>query len=136
LEIDMRSKKPASSSIRLVIGVLILFFAATLVASSQEIKTLQLPDTSANWQERVYSESLFPRFSFLPPQPLGLLYQEPLVSTRLLFPLQEKIDLISPWKLQLANREKYKTMWTILGSIEAGGVAYIAYQHIKKYGLK
>jgi hypothetical protein len=27
-------------------------------------------------------------------------------------------------------------MWTILGSIEAGGVAYIAYQHIKKYGLK
>jgi hypothetical protein len=136
LENDMRSKKSSSSLIRLIVGILVLFFAATLVASSQELKTLQLPDTSVNWQQRVYSESLFPRFSFLPPRPLGLLYQEPLVPSRLFFPLQEKIDLASPWKLELANQEKYRTMWTILGSIEAGGVAYIAYQHIKKYGLK
>ena len=45
------------------------------------------------------------------------------------------LDLASPWKLQLLNESKYRTMKIILESIELGGVAYIAYRHIKKYGL-
>jgi hypothetical protein len=133
---DMRLKMYTPNSGKLIVGFLILFIAATLVASSQEM-TLKLPDTTSNWQQKVFSDTLFPRLSFLPPQPLRVLYQPAVLPPQSLFwTMPEKIDLVSPWKLQLANQEKYSTWRTILGTIQVGGVAYIAYQHIKKYGLK
>ena len=50
--------------------------------------------------------------------------------------LETKSDLLSPWKLQLRSQEKYQIWQSILGSVQAGGVAYLMYLHIKKYGLK
>ena len=136
-EIDMRPKKSASNSKKLAAGILMLFFALTLVASGQERTSVQPPDTSVNRQQSFHSESLFVRLSFWHPQSLGFLYQLPAVPSQSIFwTLPEKTDLVSPWKLELANQEEYQTMRTILGSIELGGVAYIGYQHIKKYGLK
>ena len=133
----MRSKNPAYNLGKLLVGILILFFATTLVASSQEQMTLKLPDTSASWQRTVFSDSLFPTFSFLPPRPLGLLCKlSEFPSQPNFWTLPDKIDLIAPWKLQLAKQEKYSTMRLILGSVGFGGAAYIAYQHLKKYGLK
>ncbi|MGD0038253.1 MAG: hypothetical protein ABSC53_13290 [Bacteroidota bacterium] len=47
-----------------------------------------------------------------------------------------EIDLKSAWKQELTKQEEYQTLRTILGSIEMGGVAYLTYLHLKKYGLK
>ncbi len=47
-----------------------------------------------------------------------------------------KIDLESAWKQELTKQEEYRTLRTILGSIEMGGVGYLTYLHLKKYGLK
>jgi hypothetical protein len=53
-----------------------------------------------------------------------------------LWKLQQNLNLSPIWKLELAKQEEYKTLHIILGSIEAGGVAYLIYLHFKKYGLK
>jgi hypothetical protein len=50
--------------------------------------------------------------------------------------LESKSNLLSPWRLELKDRENYRVWQTILGSVQAGGVAYLLYLHIKKYGLK
>ena len=49
---------------------------------------------------------------------------------------QQQIDLNSPWKQELAEQNRYHTLRSILGAVQAGGTAYILYEHIKKYGLK
>lgn len=43
-----------------------------------------------------------------------------------------KIDLTAPWKLQLQRKEENKTLYSILGSVQLGGTAYLLYRHIKK----
>ncbi len=48
----------------------------------------------------------------------------------------DDIDLAAPWKLQLARENQHRTLYTILGAVQAGGVAYLAYRHIRKHGLK
>jgi hypothetical protein len=48
----------------------------------------------------------------------------------------EVMDLATPWKLQLARENEHRTLYTILGAVQAGGVAYLAYKHIQKYGWK
>lgn len=47
----------------------------------------------------------------------------------------EKTDIASPWKIYLEEQKKNSTWRSVLGSVQLGGVAYIAYRHIKKYGL-
>ncbi|HLP15406.1 MAG TPA: hypothetical protein VK470_04045 [Bacteroidota bacterium] len=49
---------------------------------------------------------------------------------------QEKPDLAAPWKLQLARQERYSTMQAIVGAVQAGGTAYLAYRYLKKHGFK
>lgn len=48
----------------------------------------------------------------------------------------EQIDLLAPLKLQLTREEELSTLYTILEAVQIGGVAYIAYRHIKRYGFK
>ena len=48
---------------------------------------------------------------------------------------EPKVDLISPYLLQRQRDNKLSTLYTVLGAVELGGVAYIAYRHIKKYGF-
>ncbi len=43
-----------------------------------------------------------------------------------------KIDLTAPLKLQLMKQEENKVMYSILGSLQLGGTAYLLYRHIKK----
>jgi hypothetical protein len=47
-----------------------------------------------------------------------------------------QIDLLTPWKQELAKQDRMRTLNTILQAVGAGGTAYIMYEHIKKYGLK
>lgn len=50
--------------------------------------------------------------------------------------LDTRTYLMSPWKLEMQSRSKYRILRTILGSVQVGGVAYLMYLHLKKYGLK
>ena len=48
----------------------------------------------------------------------------------------QKVDLTSPLRLQMAREAKLRPLWMVLGTVEAGGAAYAAYRYIKKHGLK
>jgi hypothetical protein len=48
--------------------------------------------------------------------------------------LEPRADLMSPLRLQM-EKEKLSPFQTALGAIQVGGVGYMAYKHIKKYGL-
>lgn len=135
----MRPMKLASIPIpkRPAFGIVIMFFALTLVASSQERDSIQLVDTSKKSLQIIYPRSLFVELPFYRPPSLSFLHQPLTGAPQLNFrTVRDKIDLVSPWKLELANREEFQTWQNILGAIELGGVAYIGYEHIKKYGLK
>jgi hypothetical protein len=125
--------------------ILILFFLPMLFAYSQEQKIVLLKDTSLNKSGKLNPEYLLkiPSFSL----PLSLttnpdnifydLYQSPALSLQFSsWNLQQNLNLATIWKFELAKQEEYKTLRTILGSIEAGGVAYLTYLHFKKYGVK
>lgn len=102
----------------LVVGNLILSLALTLIAGGQERKSVQPQDTSLNRLQILHSRYLFVRLSFLHPQSLGSLYQPLAVSSQPVFwTLPEKTDLASPWRLEVANQEAYRTMRTILGQL-------------------
>jgi hypothetical protein len=54
----------------------------------------------------------------------------------LLLGSEQKADLISPFLLQRQKQSALSPIYTVLGAMELGGAAYIAYRHIKKYGLR
>jgi hypothetical protein len=126
-------------------SILILFFLLTLFASGQEQDTVPLQDTSVNKPRNFNSGYLFGTPSLSLPLSLKIipenipyyLNQPSVVSLQYSsWKLQQNLNLSPIWKLELAKQEEYKTLRTILGSIEAGGVAYLTYLHFKKYGLK
>jgi hypothetical protein len=126
-------------------GILILFFSLTLFASGQEQQTVSLQDTSARKLRNFNSGYLFEMPSLSLPLSLRIipenipyyLDQPSVVSLQYSsWKLQQNLNLSPIWKLELAKQDEYKTLYTILGSIEAGGVAYLTYLHFKKYGLK
>lgn len=51
-------------------------------------------------------------------------------------PVVPKADLLSPLRLQQQRDEEMKTLRMILGTVQLGGVAYIAYRHVTKYGFR
>ncbi len=73
-----------------------------------------------------------PRFD-LPPQFLA--HDFTLPSTFAGGFVERRIDLMSPLVLQWKSEDKMRPFMIILGSLSAGGAAYIAYEHIRKYGL-
>ncbi|HCV43181.1 MAG TPA: hypothetical protein DGH68_06830 [Bacteroidetes bacterium] len=50
--------------------------------------------------------------------------------------IEQKADLISPLRLQMESEARLRTLRTVLGTVQVGGVVYMAYRRIKKYGLK
>jgi len=46
-----------------------------------------------------------------------------------------KAELLSPYLLQRQRDRQLNTLYIVLGAVELGGAAYIAYRHIKKYGF-
>jgi hypothetical protein len=126
-------------------GILILFFLSTPFASGQEQDIVPVKDTSVNNLRNFNSGFLFGTPSLSLPLSLRIipentpyyLNQPPIVSLQYSsWKLQQNLNLAPIWKLELAKQDEYKTLYTILGSIEAGGVAYLTYLHFKKYGLK
>jgi len=117
-----------------VVVISIFLFVLTSIGSGQEQKS----DSSLNEVNNLHSESLFVRPSFFHPQSLWFFDNPFAVQSPDVFGnvFQGKPDLMSPWKLEMENQEKFGTWQTILQSIELGGVSYIGYEHIKKYGLK
>jgi hypothetical protein len=127
------------------ITILILFFAATFTARGQEQERVQLRDTTAVTLQLFDPNALPIKLSLFPPPQLQtapesslrfFFQSSPFPSQQFSRKFKEKLDLTAPLKLELADQEKYRTWRSILGSIQAGGTAYILYQHIKKYGLK
>jgi hypothetical protein len=49
---------------------------------------------------------------------------------------QQKLSLATCWTNDLRRQQEYHTFRMILGSIQMGGAAYLAYRYIKKYGFK
>jgi hypothetical protein len=49
---------------------------------------------------------------------------------------EPKIDLTAPLRLQRRKDEGLQLLYSVLGAVQAGGVAYLAYRHVKKYGLR
>jgi hypothetical protein len=124
---------------------LILFPLLVLFAYGQEQKIVPLKDTSVNRSGTLNPEYLLkiPSFSLplslrtIPDNTPYYLNQSPVISLQSSsWKLQQNLNLSPIWKLELAKQEEYKTLRTILGSIEAGGVAYLTYLHFKKYGVK
>ena len=50
--------------------------------------------------------------------------------------IEQNLDVSDIWKIGALKEDELKTLRSILGSVQLGGVAYLAYKHIKKYGLK
>ena len=48
--------------------------------------------------------------------------------------VEPRADLMSPLRLQVA-RDKLSPFQTALGAVQLGAVGYMAYRHVKKYGL-
>jgi hypothetical protein len=40
------------------------------------------------------------------------------------------------WRDEVARGSKYETLYDIVGAVEFGAVTYLAYRHLKRYGLK
>jgi|GEM_PF-5905790 len=113
--------------------VVILLFMLTSIGSSQEQKS----DSSIHEMRNSRLESLSVERPSFYLRSLWFFSQPDDIRLPFVFNgMKEKIDLIAPWKLEMENQEKFQMMRTILESIELSGASYIAYEHIKKYGLK
>lgn len=53
----------------------------------------------------------------------------------LMEPVTARIDLLAPLRLQHARENELNTLRTLLGAVQIGGVAYIAYRHLKERGV-
>jgi hypothetical protein len=67
----------------------------------------------------------------------GFLHQSlTYLPTSLSSQFQQQIDVASPWKQELAKEKEFRTLKFILQAVEAGGTAYLLYEHFRKYGSK
>ncbi|MCX6142379.1 MAG: hypothetical protein NTZ35_04090 [Ignavibacteriales bacterium] len=143
------------------IVVLILSSAFALNVHGQEQKQNPLQDSSANKTQTFDARSLYPYpvlslplsfktgpeglrgFLSQSSSPTGSGYVPGFLRLSLASPLpplswesHQKLSLASCWRNELLRQEEYETFRMIIGSIQMGGAAYLAYKHIKKYGLK
>lgn len=131
-----------------LLGFLILSISLALSAFGQEASPVTPPDTVAYRGLTPFD----PEFSLQKPlliiPPLfeaDILFREPLfLVPRQTFgsppPLLEKptleaIDIMLPWRLQMERERRLRPLQTILATVQIGGVAYLAYEHIRKHGL-
>ena len=127
------------------IGLLLLTFASFLAVNGQEQKNVQQQDTLQK-KPQFYNFKLFlTQPTLLRPQSYKVPQESfsDFIHQSLSVPMppfswtyKTKLDLETSWKQELAKQEEYRTWRSILESIEMGGVAYLTYLHLKKYGLK
>ena len=125
--------------------LLILFLGITFVASAQEQKSAQQPDSSTKSLRSLGLELSLSKPDFLfftspsiSPEDFPWFFRQSLTAPLPTLPweLQENINLQSIWQEELTRQNKHRTLKTILGSVQAGTVAYLTYLHLKKYGFK
>ena len=49
--------------------------------------------------------------------------------------IEPKVDLTATLRLRRRD-EGLQLLYSVLGAVQVGGVAYLAYRHVKKYGLR
>lgn len=122
-----------------------LLFAFVLAANGQEQKDVLARDTLADRISLAQPEWQDSRTTLLSPLSFEILYGDRV--DLLLQPqgvlgesrpwmLETKTDILSPWNLELKDEEKYSTWRSILGSVQVGGAAYLAYRYITKHGFR
>jgi hypothetical protein len=127
--------------------IILFLFSTTLPTSAQERKHIEPQDTSLTLLRMKNPEQLLEQpivvlpltFALaVPEQNMQMSLYQTFAGTPQSFSWNrdEKTDLTAPLKLQLYQSESEKAFRITLGAAELGGVAYIAYKHIKKYGLK
>lgn len=127
-----------------IAGAMFLVVILAAVATAQEIKTIQSPDTLV-LKRLVFSgpKNSLGCPSLLPPTRLSdatitrdfptsflgyALLSEPPVP-------QKRADLSWQMGLSWKNEDPLGSVRMMLGAVEAGGAAYLAYRHIRKYGF-
>ena len=125
--------------------ILTLVLLLAFRANGQELSTVKFQDTSVINPRILDPEYLNTAFSLSLPLSLqntpagdsNEFYSPSLLSFQYgLEKSQKNFDLSSIWKREIARQEDYKTLQIVLGSIQAGGTAYLLYRHLKKYGFK
>lgn len=122
-----------------ILGTIIVVFVCTFGASAQDRfdyrivivdpgislgrPTLLLPQSIA-------TESKF-RFPSFPVVSQDLRLRSPFVGG---IP-EDKVDLTLPLRLQMEKQARLNALQSLLRSVQKLGAGYIAYRHIRKYGL-
>ena len=135
----MKNRIPESLALFLVVTV--------ITAGAQDHPQAVTPDTGhANRIVLIDPGLSLGRATFLFPTTLGdelpfhdLGVTSPQLGPGLVGPfaagfLAPRADLMSPLRLQM-EKEKLSPFQTVLGAVQLGAVGYMAYRHIKKYGL-
>jgi hypothetical protein len=139
--IDMNSSSHHNNILHNQICVLVFMFALTLVANGQEQKVSK--DTSASEMQFFDPQLPFVKPELTLPPSLQLTssnYSLEYMRSSLTAPisLTEKTnnEIQGIWQRELAQQNEYRTLKTILSSVQMGATAYLLYEHIHKYGLK
>jgi hypothetical protein len=131
----------------------LIFFALSIHSQEAENKLIELSDSSFRFQgivlpiEYQYDMSEFyiaPLFSQIPDEILFednsstvWLRTELLLSNRNMLTENGEINthFTSPLYQQYLKDSEFDMVRYVLGAVQAGAVAYMAYRHIKKYGF-
>ena len=103
---------------------------------------LPTPSILLHWSSRMDQESI--RGFLFQPSPitgaeslpgfLRLSLAQPMQSYS--WDSQQRLSLASCWREDVLRQQEYDSFKMILGTLETGGAAYLAYKHLRKYGLK
>jgi len=131
-----------------IVGILLLSFTFTLAASGQQRSDLQSTDTASVRRIVIVDPGislgratllLSPSFErdslFIFPSFLHLKEDFPVGPPFVGGVFEERVDLLSPLRLQMGKESQLRSLQVVLGTVEIAGVAYLAYRHIKKYGF-
>jgi len=132
-------------SIHRLVLILVLSFSVACTFYAQESDKKDVRDTLVKRQvinqsliRSLYTDTILPLSMRSSHEYIPMSLHEALtnIPSSLSGQFQQQIDLVSPWKQELAKQNELRTLKTILGAVQAGGTAYLLYEHIKKYGLK
>ena len=131
-----------------IFGFLPLVCMLALQASAQKPSQMSLADTTALDKPVLFDpmvsargttlvipssfdpDIVFREQLFLIPQ-LNSGGQPPLLEK----PTLTAIDMMIPWRLQMERERKLRPLQTFLATVQIGGVAYLAYEHLRKKGV-
>ncbi|MFA6599137.1 MAG: hypothetical protein WCS69_15545 [Ignavibacteriaceae bacterium] len=128
--------------------IILIFFMSAVVSFivyGQGLKNPQLEDSSLSKTQQHNSEAMhsFPMLSLrtsfdaVPEYyPLSLHQALFLPSSTPPWKMDRTLDIAEIWRAGMVKEEEFKTLRLVLGYVKVGGVAYLAYKHLKKYGLK